>query len=315
MPTRSLWQVSSGSVNRNYAQTLLKCGVALIGPGDAGAWTSERDADFDGEVRRFAAEVRIGDAVLLRGGLSSILAIGLVASDYLYLQQFADVNGLDLEHARRVRWFALNEAYEFPDRVFGAGASRFSRVNHPALLDYADRFVNSPPDYWKTAKLPALPAEEPALDTVPEVLKDLHAQVQDLFSLYSDRSAFGDHPTEDELLAHYVIPFLRALGWPVERIAVKWRFVDVTLFKRLPRVPENVHLIIEAKRLGDGVEGALAQAQSYLQALAIQRDIVVTDGIRYRMYAADRNFAPVAYANLARLKVSALDLFARIARP
>jgi len=43
----------------------------------------------------------------------------------------------------------------------------------------------------------------------------------------------------------------------------------------------------------------------------------VTDGIRYRLYAkrAEQDFAPVAYANLARLKQPALDLFARLKRP
>ena len=39
------------------------------------------------------------------------------------------------------------------------------------------------------------------------------------------------------------------------------------------------------------------------------------DGIRYRMYAGERGFAPVAYANLARLKQPAADLFARMQRP
>ena len=56
--------------------------------------------------------------------------------------------------------------------------------------------------------------------------------------------------------------------------------------------------MIEAKRLGAGIEGALEQAKGYVKALGIPRDVIVTDGIRYRMYAADRGFEPVAYANL-----------------
>ena len=43
--------------------------------------------------------------------------------------------------------------------------------------------------------------------------------------------------------------------------------------------------------------------------------VVRTDGIRYRMYAAARDFAPVAYANLTRLKQPATDLFTRMKRP
>ena len=80
------------------------------------------------------------------------------------------------------------------------------------------------------------------------------------------------------MVAHCVIPFLRALGWPVERIAVKWRNIDVCVFSKLPRIPEHCHYLIEAKRLGAGVEGALEQAIGYVSALGVQCDVVVTDG-------------------------------------
>ncbi len=65
--------------------------------------------------------------------------------------------------------------------------------------------------------------------------------------------------------------------------------------------------MIEAKRLGAGVEGALEQAQGYVKALGVACDVIVTDGIRYRLYDGDRGFAPLAYANLARLKEPAAD--------
>jgi hypothetical protein len=108
---------------------------------------------------------------------------------------------------------------------------------------------------------------------------------------------------------------LRALGWPPERLAVKWRHIDVALFRSLPRTPENCHMVIEAKRLGAGVEGALEQARGYVSALGVPCDVVVTDGVRYRMYSCERDFAPLAYANLARIKAPALDLFNRLQRP
>ena len=84
----------------------LKHGAALIGPGDAGPWTPERDDNaFDGGfVRRFASEIGDGDVVLLRTGIATITAVGLVAGEYQYVNAFDDVNGWDLQHARRVRW-------------------------------------------------------------------------------------------------------------------------------------------------------------------------------------------------------------------
>ncbi len=66
-----------------------------------------------------------------------------------------------------------------------------------------------------------------------------------------------------------------------------------------------------------GIEGALRQARDYMKTLGVVQDIVVTDGFRYRLYQSneDGEFLPVAYANLARLKRPALDLFARMRRP
>jgi hypothetical protein len=73
-------------------------------------------------------------------------------------------------------------------------------------------------------------------------------------------------------------------------------------------------LILEAKRFGAGIEGALEQAKGYVEALGLPRNVVVTDGIRYRMYDTESDFESLAYANLARLKQPARALFARMQR-
>lgn len=313
---QTIWQVSGGPSDRSYADQFLKYGVALIGPGDPGGWDSRRaDEEFEGGfVRRFASELRTGDVLLLRTGLSTIRAVGLVACKYQYLPQFDDVNGWDLQHARRVRWCPLPEPHDFGDAVFGANPPRLSRTRSREVVDYAHRFVQSPPTAWQSRSLPSLPVEEPALEAPPAELRALVAQVQDLSGLYWQAESFGDRPTEDEYVAHYVVPFLRRLGWPVERIAVKWRDIDICVFSRLPRVAEHCQFLIEAKRRGRGVEGALNQATRYASDLDVRCDVVVTDGIRYRMYGADKDYAPVAYANLARLKQSSLKLFERMRR-
>ena len=313
----TVWQVSGGPANRDYADVFLKYGVALIGPGDTGLWNPElKDEECEGHyVRHFATEVKTGDMILLRKGISTIRALGIVASEYLHLPQFDDVNGWDLQHARRVRWAELPGSYDFETLVFVASAPRVSRVGSPEVIDYALRFISSPPIYWQTAPLPPLPDESKPLDEPPSWLRDLFGLAHDLTPLYWNRSRFGDHPSEDELIVHFLIPLLRSLGWPPELIAVQWRYIDVGLFRSLPRTPETCHLIIESKRFGEGIDGALAQAQAYLTALGIARDILVTDGIRYRLYDASLNFVPVAYANLTHLKQPALELFARLKRP
>jgi hypothetical protein len=236
MGPSAVWQVSAGPASRSYTEVFLKHGVALIGPGDAGPWRPERDdSDYEGcFVRRFASEITPGDVILLRTGVATIAAVGLVASEYLHLNTFDDVNGWDLQHARRVRWSHLPTEHSFENTAFGAYSPRFSRVWNAEVVDFAMRFVKSAPTYWQEAALPQLPSEEPALDTVPEALTGLVAQAADLLPLMQAPEDFGAGPSEDELIAHFVVPFLRASGWPPERIAVKWRFIDVAVFHTLP---------------------------------------------------------------------------------
>lgn len=310
----TVWQIAGGPSNRDYSDVFLKHGLALIGPGDTGSWNPERgDSDFEGGfVRRFASEVRIGDVFLLRTGIANIQALGIVASDYLYLEQFDDVNGWGLQHARRVRWFSVKREWREP--VFGANPTRISRTSNAEVNDFALSCLRSEPSEWRVAPLPALPTPLPALVDVPPELADLVAGALDLSPVYRDAQRFGISPSEDELIAHFVVPFFKALGWPTVLIGVKWEKVDIVLFSRLPRSRETVKFIVEAKRLGAGIEGALEQAKSYVNALGVRSDVVVTDGIRYRLYSAQKDFAPVHYASLALLKEPAIGLFNALRR-
>ena len=313
----TVWQVTAGPTKRRYSEVLLRHGVALVGPGTTGPWRPARSDDaFEGStIRRFAVEARVGDPVVMPGAPSGITAVGVFAGEYEHLSQFDDVFGWDLQHARRVRWSALPEDYEFETTVFGGMAARFSAVGRGEVLDYVERFLKSPPTEWQSAPLPPLPMAEPALDELPSAVADLVALAHDVHELYWSDAHFGELPREDELLVHFVVPLLRQLGWPPERIAVKWRNADVTVFRALPRTPEHVHLLFEGKRLGEGIEFALDQARGYLDAQGVARDVIVTDGIRYRYYEAAMDFAPTAYANLANLKQSAVHLFDKLRRP
>ena len=261
-------------------------------------------------MRLLANEMQVGDIVVLREGTAKIISIGLVASDYLYLPQFDDVNGWDLQHGRRVRW-GPHAPYMFPTPLFGSATPALGPVVQPELIDHALRFLNSPPYGWQQAPLPPLPPEEPLVDVgqagISPGLAELVGLALDLAMLYAAPERFGDPPAEHEMVAHFVVPLLRALGWQPEQIALEWRRIDVAVFHRLPRTPENLAFIVEAKRPHRGVESHLVQARDYLRSLGVERDVVVTDGLRYRLYAASQDYAPVAYANLERLKQSSLD--------
>ena len=241
----TIWQVSAGPTDRSYADQFLKYGVALIGPGDAGLWSPDRsDEEFEGGfVRRFASELCSGDVLLLRTGQTAIRAVGLVTGKYQYLPQFDDVNGWDLQHGRRVRWCPLPEPYDFGRPVFGANPTRISRVHVTDIVDYANRFVRSAPTDWQTRALPSLPKEEAELKAPPPELQEIVAQVHDLLGLYWDVNIFKEQPMEDELVAHCVVPFLRALGWPIERIAVKMALYRPVCVLRAAENPRALPLL------------------------------------------------------------------------
>ena len=203
-----------------------------MGSGDAGKWQPGRSDDEFGSatVRLFACEVQVDDIVVLREGTAKIISIGLVASEYLYLHQFDDVNGWDLQHGRRVRW-GPHAPYTFSDGPFGAATPAFGPVTQAELLDYATSFLNSTFSDWRRAPLPPLPAEEPPVLDPPAALAELTGQALDLAMLYAEPQHFGEAPAEHEMVAHFVVPLLRALGWQPEYIALEWHRIDVAVFQ------------------------------------------------------------------------------------
>ena len=222
-PEFAVWQISAGPTSRAYAEIFMRYGVALIGPGDAGPWNPARDDDeFEGGfVRRFASEMKVGRRIPVAHG----------ARDDFGRRPRGRRISLRERFRRRERLGpsacpagALVQACQGSTRSeirsFGANPPRCARVWTEEVVDFAERFLKSPPTHWQSAPLPELPAEQPPLDQVPDTLLGIVAQAADLVPLLQDGQAFGEHPSEDELIAHFVVPFLRALGWPPEWIAV-----------------------------------------------------------------------------------------------
>jgi len=306
----TIWQVGGGLTGSPYDELFVKYGLALIGPGDAGRWTPDRnDADFDGSyVRRFATEPQVGDVILLRVGIDKVVAVGKIASEYQYLEQFDDVNGWDLQHARRVRWRVLSSPENFPTRVFGANPPRFSAVSSDPMIQFASDVMATGIEGWQYATLPLLPPPQPQWENPPEFLDKLVGLAQDWARMIWQEKSFCGIPSEDEMLVHFVVPFFRGLGWPQELLALKWRYIDLAVFRKLPRIPENCVLVVEAKRLEIGAESALKQAIDYSSKLPNHCNILLTDGFRYRLYGATVDYQPFEYANLLALKESAAAL-------
>ncbi len=307
--TSLVWQIAAGTSDRAYFDKFMDYGVALLGPGDLGKWEDSQSERFDRFINAFGKRAEEGEPIVLRNGKNKIIAVGIIAGPYEYFDQFDDVYGWDLQHGRRVRWRKLEKEHAFSTSVFGANPPKFSRTWNEDVIDIVRKVVHSEPSQWKSEPLPPLPPPEPELQLAPTYLLPLLAEIRDVYPQFWD-NRFNSIPSEDEMVAHFVVPFLKCFGWKTENIAVKWRFADIVLFRTLPRVPKNIALIIEAKRMDTAAESALSQAKHYADKFKVQGELLVTDGIRYRLF--DYDGRRIAYANLSRLKQSSATLFEKL---
>ena len=113
---RDIWQQAAGDTDRDYAELCLKWDVILNGPASYGRWPEcQKDLREDGwaerkitDLRRFCEQMKDGDLVILRRGTSIVLAVGQIVGCYEHHEEFSDVDGWDIAHVRRVRWFWSN---------------------------------------------------------------------------------------------------------------------------------------------------------------------------------------------------------------
>jgi hypothetical protein len=63
---------------------------------------------------------------------------------------------------------------------------------------------------WQTEALPSVPDPEPELSASPQSIAEIVALAGDLSGSYWDRERIGEQPCEDEMIAHYAVPLLRA---------------------------------------------------------------------------------------------------------
>ena len=187
----------TGPTDRSYADQFLNHGVALIGP-----WEMQGRGVLIDPMKSLKAGSSGGsppscvpaDVLLLRMGLSTIRAVGLVASEYQYLPQFDDVMVGLASCAHGDRFPTMGGATLVPDsrtlvladRCSAAHPPRLSRVGAAEIVDYANgtSFGLRQTD-WQDRALPSLPEEEAELEAPPIELQEIVDQVHDLLSLYS----------------------------------------------------------------------------------------------------------------------------------
>jgi hypothetical protein len=316
----TIWQVAAGDGTRDYADVFLKFGVILVGPGSEGNYFENKDAYNNNEswayrpfIETFAEAMRVGDLVVLkrpRGDQWEIIAIGEVTSEYLHQEVFGDVEGWDLQHCRRVRWKTALDSTAIPGLTRGT----LRRVNNAQTINTINQIWSTGQDMVplpiplepKTITIDVL-IESLIVDGLPgqsaELITNTIWRLGRMAKYYQKHGAdVGEH----EIRTFLIVPLLMSLGWAEQRVKIEWLNMDVVLFDTPYKSGKSQPLvIIESKRLFDGLRYAPDQATNYARSYPSCIHFVVSDGIRYKLFRREGDgWRHAAYMNLTAPKQS-----------
>lgn len=317
----NIWQIAAGDGNREYSDVFLRFGVILIGPGSHGDYFENRDIyddtfphDYKVFYQRFMEDMQTGDLVILKNPHGKnkwkIVAVGKVRSDYFHTEVFEEVDGWGLQHCRKVKW----KRPAGPTIISGLRRGTLFRVNVDNQIprEKAQKI-------WRNGV--AVQSER-----IPELAEDLEdEQLIDLLMVsglsgndadiitrtiwrirrlakwyVSQNRDFGEH----EIRTFLIVPLLIALGFPEQRIRIEWKKIDISIFESpFPSEQENPVIILETKRLHDGLRYAPDQAKDYLENYPNCCFFIVSNGIHYKLFQKiEGKWQFRAYANLLSLK-------------
>ena len=323
---KTIWQQAAGDTDRDYVDLCLKWDVILNGPGGCGPWpeckASLREAGEQErkitDLRRFCDQVNEGDLVVLRLGTRKVFGVGQIVGGYEWCGNFNDVDGWDLAHVRRVRWFWKynGNPKEFDTYTLNWGDTT-QRLNAPTVNTWLESLEISEAE--RKRPLVDLPnigdCTNVSVDDISEYLFDkgvasnsissLLDQMGELARIANWYNRSGEIPSENETVNYLVVPLLRALGWTPQRMAIEWNRIDVALFSNLPRNKRHLSVVVEAKKIKAASLSALPQAESYAEGYNNCRRIILTDGLRYGIFVRDdrdKKFSLFAYMNLTDLR-------------
>ena len=322
MNGKTVWQHAAGDQGHNHVPLCLKWNVIVTGPGTK-RWRDYTDGEKRkerAEVRRLCDEMCPGDIVVLKMGLSRLHGIGVVGN-YEFVDEFNDIDGWELGHARRVRWLH-RDCHGFETNVFTRSTT--TRLYAESALAWIRETLDPIDDdgCWRDVEPLDFRANDGSsfklkADELATYLFEKGLPSDAIRALLDRKSSFvqmaewywTQRASEHETVCHLVVPLLKVLGWTPQKIALEHKRIDAALFTRLPREDKNLALVVEAKALHQACLGAFGQAKDYAETYPNCKRIIVTDGLRYGVYVREggkwpKTPEPRAYLNVRRLRSS-----------
>jgi len=322
LSNKVVWQIGSGDDTRNYANVFFDFGVALVGPGDPGKHGEEPTEKYyqaNPKVKNWGAElakIQPGHWIVIRKGRKQILGIGEVIGEYDYSEMFEDVEGWDLQHFIKVKWFKPVEEIRFSGTPLVM--STIAACNHSEVLD---RICNS--EFKREEKKlevkydTELPKKLDPED-LPTRFIDSGIRIQDAENIantirriiqLADWYFKNDFKaSEHELRTFLVVPLLISLGWSEQKIKVEYQNMDISLFEH-PFRPNgkkytpSPFTIIETKKYDNGLAFTNKQVERYASKYPECEYFITTNGYRYRFFTRDGNqLKAEGYINLLNIR-------------
>ncbi len=307
---RHYWQQGGGNGNRNYINICLQFSVILNGPGYAGPLNDEtiKILRKDGvskkaiaDRKRFCFAMKEGDIVVLKIGLKRVYAVGVIIGEYLWSDLFADVDGWDIRHVRRVKWLAFADKdddgnfktlREFDTNVIKQGTTL--RLINTEVIQWIESLGL---DFDQKYTVPNLPPDDPncklKIDDIKEcfsVKGASESEIECMVSVIHELQKIAEwyksngHASEFETIGYLIIPLLKALGWTPANMAIEWNHVDIAFFNRVKRSNETLIAVLEAKKKDRSCLTAYSQACKYAKGKINCDRLIVTDGLRYGVF-------------------------------
>ena len=307
----TFWQVAAGSAGRDYTEEFLRFGMAFVGGSD--------------QIKAMS-RVRAGDTVLLKRGMSTVVAVGEVIErdgrcsgkgDKDWLKDF---DGWNLPAYCYVRWHHPEKPIDTSGltraTIQEVWQTHLHQIARETLRDVPPLTITAPdPDSThkvEDAEILSFLIHEGLRPSSADELTNTLRRIRLLARYYYDLWQWND-VREHETRTFLIVPLLLALGWAEQQmkieLGVKSGRVDVACFSRPYRRDKNgvandheCVLLLESKGFGSGLNYAPAQAHAYATHFPSCRVVVVSNGYCYKTYerVSDGTFSsePSAYLNL-----------------
>jgi len=307
------WQVAAGSAGRDYTQSFLDFGMAFVG-GDT--------------QRSTITQVEPGDCIVLKRGMSEIVAAGIVVEreenkccgdgDKEWLRDF---DGWDLAAYCYVDWHVPEKSIE----VKGLTRATIQRLYKDNLKRTADDLLRLPANSNLTPEprpTTALSDEEMLKFLICEGMRPAAAEeltstfnrIRRLARYYYNECNWRD-VREHETRTFLITPLLIALGWSEQQIKIELAAtdrgrVDIACFARPYRRNrkgdannQDCALLLESKGFAYGLDYAHKQGKGYAKTFPSCGVVIASNGYCYKAFLRrddGQGFheSPSAYLNL-----------------